>query len=378
MATAATVLIVGGGIGGLSAGVALRKIGLDVELVEMNQEYNVYGVGIIQPSNALRALDTLGLADACIAQGSPYSHFNLALADGTPIGTTGTPGIGHLPAHNGISRRVLHEVLHKGAVEQGVTFRMGQTATALHDTGDTVNVTFSNGTTGNYDFVVGSDGINSSVRKHLFGDAVKPRYTGQSVWRYAFDRPADMDNAHMLFGRQSKVGLVPMTHNRMYLFCVTSEGDDPFVAEDELVPRLKAHLQEYPAPMIAELVDQITDPRLVICRPLETILVPKPWYKGRIVLIGDAVHGTIPQLGQGASLAIEDAVVLAEVIGRETSIPAAFEQFMNRRFERCKMVVEVSAQIGEWEQLDWKGQLPEGVNIGRTMGQTLGAMMAPI
>ncbi len=254
-------------------------------------------MAIIQPSNALRALDALGLADDCIRQGSPYNHFNMGLADGTPIGTSGTPGIGRLPAHNGISRRILHEVLHKGAVDAGVNFRMGHTVTALDDTGEAVNVTFADGSTGQYDFVVGADGINSQVRKLLFGDAYKPRYTGQSVWRYAFKRHPNMDNALMLFGRNTKAGLVPMTHDTMYLFCVTSEGENPFIPEDELVPRLKAHLSEYSAPQIAELVDQITDPKLVICRPLETILVPKPWYKGRVLLMGDAVHGTIPQLG---------------------------------------------------------------------------------
>ena len=371
-------LIVGGGIGGLSAGVALRNAGLDVDLVELNQEYNVYGVGIIQPSNALRALDTLGLADECIRQGSPYNHFNMGLADGTPIGISGTPGLGHLPAHNGISRRVLHEVILEGATAAGVNLRMGLTVNALDESDTGVTATFTDGTTKQYDLVVGADGINSRVRKLLFGDAYKPRYTGQSVWRYAFDRIPELDNALMYFGRKTKVGLVPMTHDRMYMFCVTAEGDNFFIPEEQLVPRLKAHLAEYPAPVIANLIDQITDPKLVICRPLETILVPKPWYKGRVLLIGDAVHGTIPQLGQGASLAIEDAVVLGELLGNESDLTTVFEQFMARRFDRCKMVVDVSAQIGEWEQLDWQGKLPEGVNIGRTMGQTLGAMAAPI
>lgn len=371
-------LIVGGGIGGLSAGVALRKVGVEVDLAELNTAYNVYGVGIIQPSNALRALDALGLADECIRRGSPYNHFNMGLADGTPIGTSGTPGLGRLPAHNGISRRVLHEVLYEGALAAGVQFQMGQTITALDDTGEVVTVTFTNGSTGQYDLMVGADGINSKVRKLLFGDVFKPRYTGQSVWRYAFDRIPELDNALMYFGRKTKVGLVPMAPDKMYLFCVTAEGDGFFIPEDQLIPRLKAHLSEYPAPVIARLIDQITDPKGVICRPLETILVPKPWHKGRVLLIGDAVHGTIPQLGQGASLAIEDAVVLGELLGQETDLQTVFDKFMERRFDRCKMIVDVSAQIGEWEQLDWKGQLPEGANIGRAMGQALGAMAAPI
>ncbi|WP_375447607.1 FAD-dependent oxidoreductase [uncultured Fibrella sp.] len=378
MSSIKKALVVGGGIGGLSAGIALRKVGVDVDLIELHPAYNVYGVGIIQPSNALRALDSLGLADECIRRGSPYNHFNMGLADGTPIGTSGTPGLGHLPAHNGISRRVLHEVILEGTINAGVHLFMGKTVTALDDTGAFVDVTFSDGSTGTYDIVVGADGINSQIRRLLFGDAFKPHYTGQSVWRYAFDRIPELDNALMYFGRKTKVGLVPMAPDKMYMFCVTSEGDDFFIPEDELIPRLKAHLSEYPSPIVAALIDQITDPKGVICRPLETILVPKPWYKGRVVLIGDAVHGTIPQLGQGASLAIEDAVVLGELIGQESDIQTIFETFMNRRFDRCKMVVDVSAQIGEWEQLDWKGQLPEGVNIGRIMGQTLGAMAAPI
>lgn len=378
MTTIKKALVVGGGIGGLTAGIALRKEGIGVEVIEIHSAYNVYGVGIIQPSNALRALDTLGLADECIRRGSPYNHFNMGLADGTPIGTSGTPGLGHLPAHNGISRRVLHEVILEGAINANVQLSMGKTVTTLDDTGEVVNVTFSDGSMGTYDLVVGADGINSQIRTLLFGDAVKPRYTGQSVWRYAFNRIPELENALMYFGRKTKVGLVPMASDKMYLFCVTSEGDDYIIPEAELIPRLKAHLSEYPAPVIAALIDQITDPKGVICRPLETILVPKPWFKGRVVLIGDAVHGTIPQLGQGASLAIEDAVVLGELLGQGGDLQTIFETFMNRRFDRCKMVVDVSAQLGEWEQLDWKGQLPEGVNIGRTMGQTLGAMAAPI
>lgn len=362
----------------MSAGVALRKAGLEVHLAELSPAYNVYGVGIIQPSNALRALDALGLADACLERGSPYSHFNMGLADGTPIGISGTPGLGRLPAHNGISRRVLHDVLHNGAVTAGVQFHMGQSVTDLSDTGETVNVTFADGSSGAYDLVIGADGIHSHVRQLLFGDAFKPRYTGQSVWRYAFDRIPELDNALMYFGRKTKVGLVPMAQDRMYMFLVSAEGGKFFIPENELVPRLQDHMREYPTPVIARLVEQVTDPRLVICRPLETILVPDPWYKGRVLLIGDAVHGTIPQLGQGASLAIEDAVVLGELLSTQEPIETVLRTFMDRRFTRCKMIVDVSTQIGDWEQLDWKGQLPEGVNIGRTMGQTLGAMAAPI
>lgn len=378
MTASQNVLIVGGGIGGLSAGVALRKAGLAVDLVEISPEYNVYGVGIIQPSNALRALDSLGLADACLERGSPYGKVKMGTASGFIFTEVGTPPMGRLPVHNGISRRILHNVLHEGAEKQGVNFRMGLTVSTIDNTDEGVSVSFSDGSVGNYDLLVGADGVNSAVRKLVFGD-YKPRYTGQSVWRYAFERLSNLETGYMFMGKQTKVGLIPMTADTMYMFLVSAEGtDNPFIAEDELVPRFQALLAEYSAPMVTGVVDQITDPKGVIYRPLETLLLPAPWYKGRVVLIGDAVHATIPQLGQGAGLAIEDAVVLGEELAVGDAVAAALDRYMARRYERCKLVVDVSAQVGELEQLDWQGKLPEGVNIGALMGKTLAALGAPI
>jgi 2-polyprenyl-6-methoxyphenol hydroxylase-like FAD-dependent oxidoreductase len=372
------VLIVGGGIGGLSAGVALRKIGYSVDLVEIHPEFNVYGVGIIQPSNALRALDSLGLADACMERGSPYGKVKMCTATGFIFTELGTPPFGRLPVHNGISRRILHDVLYEGAQAAGVNFRMGLTIESIDNTDEGVTVTFTDGSTGHYDLLVGADGVNSNVRKLVFGD-YKPRYTGQSVWRYAFERPETLETGYMFMGKQTKAGLIPMTKNTMYMFLVSAEGEDnPFIPEEELVPRLRSLLEEYSAPMVTNVVDQITDPKGVIYRPLETLLMPAPWYKNRVAMIGDAVHATIPQLGQGAGLAIEDAVVLGEELANADDPQAAFDRYMVRRYDRCKMVVDVSAQVGEWEQLEWQGRLPEGANIGALMGKTLAALGAPI
>lgn len=370
-------LIVGGGIGGLSAGVALRQAGIETDLVELHPTFDVYGVGIIQPSNALRALDALGLADRCLERGSPYGPVNMCLSNGFQVAQVGTPPLGRLPVHNGISRRLLHAVLLDGAQANQVSIRMGITVERLDNDPDGVTVTFTDGTVGRYDLVVGSDGVYSKVRSLVLGDYT-PRYTGQSVWRYAFPRPAELDTGYIFLGRQSKVGLIPMTADTMYMFVVSAEGEDPKIPEAELVPRLKALVAEYEAPMVRTVVEQITDPKGVIYRPLETLLLPAPWYKNCVLLIGDAVHATIPQLGQGAGLAIEDAVVLGELAQAGHTVSAMLETFMNRRYDRCKMIVDASNTLGEWEQLDWQGQLPEGANMGALMGKTLGAMGAPI
>ena len=378
MSTVKNVLIVGGGIGGLSSGIALAKNGCSVEIAELQKEFNVYGVGIIQPANALRALDVLGLADEAMRRGSPYGMIKMCTLEGHVFTEVGVPPIGRLPSHNGISRRILHEILYEEALKQGVVFRMGVTVAEIENKQDEVRVQFTDGSRSTYDLLIGADGINSKVRSLVFG-SYKPRYTNESVWRYPFKRLPELETGYMFMGRHSKAGLIPMTADTMYMFLVTSEGEDnPFIPEEELVPRMKARLQEYSAPMIQKVLDEITDPKKVVYRPLEVLFVPAPWYQNRVVLIGDAVHATIPQLGQGAGLALEDSIVLAESLRKESDVETSLQTFMERRIDRCKMVVDTSVQIGALEQLDWKGQLPEGTNLGAIIGKASAAMMQPI
>src|SRR5207342_1411719 len=122
-----------GGIGGLSAGIGLRKAGVDVTIAELQAQFNVYGVGIIQQANALRALDTLGVADEAMRRGSPYAQVKMCTPDGHVIAEVGTPPIGRFPASNGISRKILHEILYEAAVTAGAVFKMGTTVDTLNN-----------------------------------------------------------------------------------------------------------------------------------------------------------------------------------------------------------------------------------------------------
>lgn len=379
MSAAKKILIVGGGIGGLSAGIALRRAGVEAEIVELQSEFNVYGVGIIQQANALRALDALGAADETMRRGAPYGKVKMCAPHGFQFGETGTPPIGRFPSHNGISRKILHDVLYEAALANGVQFRMGITVEKLDNQPQQVQATFTDGSQGVYDLVIGADGVHSKVRSLIFGQFT-PRYINSSVWRYAFPRPTEVETGYMFFGKKTKVGLIPMTADTMYMFVVSSEGEDnPHIPEEQLIPRLKAYLAEYPAPMVQAIIPQIVDPKGVIYRPLETLMTPAPWFKDRVVLIGDAAHATIPQLGSGAALAIEDAVVLAELLQHENEVNVALEKYMTRRYSRCKMVVDVSNTLSEWEQMEWKGiPLPEGANMGALMGKTLMALTEAI
>ena len=379
MSSIKKVLIVGGGLGGLSLGIALRRAGIDAEIVEIHEEFNVYGVGIIQQANALRALDAIGVADEAMRRGSPYGKVKMCAPTGHAFAEIGIPPMGNYPIHNGISRKILHDVLYEAAVANGVNIRMGLTVNEIENEGTRCDVKFSDGTEGSYQLVVAADGVNSKVRSLVFGD-YKPQYIGSSVWRYAFKRPAELETGYMFMGKKAKVGLIPMTADTMYMFVVTAEGDDnPFIPEAELVPRMKAHLAGFPAKMVADTVEQITDPKGVIYRPLETLFVAGDWYKNRVVMIGDAAHSTIPQMGSGAALAIEDAVVLVEELAKDQSVEVVLENYMKRRYDRCKTIVDVSNTLAEWERLEWSGQpLPEGANMGMLMGKTLAGLAAPI
>ena len=154
----------------------------------------------------------------------------------------------------------------------------------------------------------------------VFGN-YEPKYVGSSVWRYPFRRPAELETGYIFFGKKTKVGLIPMTADAMYMFIVAAEGDDnPHISREEFVARMKAHLAEYPVKLVAERIEEITDASKAVYSPLKTFMMPAPWYKNRVVMIGDAVHATIPQLGSGAALAIEDAVVLSEEIQKEQSV----------------------------------------------------------
>jgi 2-polyprenyl-6-methoxyphenol hydroxylase-like FAD-dependent oxidoreductase len=303
----------------------------------------------------------------------------LCAPTGFSFAQTGIPPIGRFPSHNGISRRILHDVLYEETIANNVKIRMGLSVESIENNPESAKVTFTDGSNAEYDLVIGADGIYSKVRSLIFGEFT-PKYINSSVWRYPFKRHPNLETGYMFFGKKTKLGLIPMTAETMYMFVVSSEGEDnPFIPEAELVPLLKQYVSEFPAPMVQDIVEQITDPKRIIYSPLKTLMMPTPWYKNRVVMIGDAVHATIPQLGSGAALAIEDAVVLAEEVQKGGEIEEILEKYMTRRYERCKLVVDVSNTLAEWERMEWNGiPLPEGANMGALMGKTLMALTAEI
>ena len=376
MPAVSKVLVVGGGIGGLTAATALRQQGIAVDLAEKNPDHSVYGVGIIQPNNMLRALDRIGLADECVANGAPYSRWRIFDRDGhfmmdAPNSSDASPK--HPPV-NGMTRPKLQHILLAAAREAGADLRVGVTVESMTDDGDGVGVTFTDGSQGRYDFVIGCDGLFSDIRQRLFPDASRPEFTGQAVWRYNVPRSADQKDGAVYFGRQTKVGLVPMTPTLMYIFVVTHEPGNPFRPREGLAAELRERMAEYGG-LIADLRELITDDSGVVYKPMEHLMLPAPWHKGRAIVIGDAAHGTTPHLNQGAAMAIEDAVLLAELLGRDAPLRPLLDEFMRRRFDRAKFVVDTSDQLADWELQEWAGTRAPDARPGQLLGSATMALM---
>jgi 2-polyprenyl-6-methoxyphenol hydroxylase-like FAD-dependent oxidoreductase len=342
------VLVVGGGIGGLSVTLALRRAGVAVDVAEINPAWSVYGVGIIQPGNALRALDALGLAHDAIGQGFAMEGSRFHLADGTvladlPFHRVAGPDY---PPMNGITRSRLHVLLTDAVKASGADVRLGLTVDAI----DGGHVTFSDGTEGDYDLVVGADGIHSRVRSLVFGEGIRPEWTGQVCWRINVPRPPEVEGIWMFAGRDGKAGCVPLAPDLAYLLLIEEPppGGER-VPDDRLAATMRERLAEYGG-VIGRLRDEhIVRDADVVLRSVLAVFVDRPWYRDRTVIIGDAAHATSPHVGQGAAMAIEDALVLAEEVTADGPLDTALERFMDRRYERCRAVSDISRQIGRWE-----------------------------
>jgi 2-polyprenyl-6-methoxyphenol hydroxylase-like FAD-dependent oxidoreductase len=365
------VLIVGGGIGGLSLAIGLGRIGAHVDLVEIKPAWAVYGVGIIQPGNAIRAYRALGVADRCIERGFVYKRQRYYDAAGALIEERTMPAIEGLDliGNCGIPRPILQDILVSEATAFGARIRLGVTAAGLQDHGESVAVEFTDGTSDTYDLVIGADGTFSKIRQMVFGDVYQPRFSGQGCWRFTTEKPAEMDYSANFYG-PNKAGLIPLTRSAMYMFITTREPGNPWMPEDRLHDLMRDRLHGHLG-LAAEIRERIRRPEDVVYKPLETLLLPPPWYRGRVLLIGDAAHTTTPHHAQGAAMAVEDAVVLSELIAQSEDIPAVLDAFMTRRWERCRMVVEASLQVGEWELNPTPTSVNDAIALGIHVRTTL-------
>jgi 2-polyprenyl-6-methoxyphenol hydroxylase-like FAD-dependent oxidoreductase len=366
------ILIIGGGFSGMSAAIQLRKQGKGVDLVEIDSGWRNYGAGISLGGATLRAFGQLGILDRFLAEGHAADGVRLCLPHGPQVAEIPTPRIAgaDVPGGGAILRPVLARILADATRASGADIRLGCSFTRFTQDAEGVDVDFTDGQRRRYDVVIGADGLYSKVREALMPDAPKPRYSGQAVWRAVLPRPPEIETATMWMGPRIKPGVNPVSKSEMYLFVTEPRPTNDHVDPASFVERLRGLLDGFAAPTLQAIRAQLGEHSQIIFRPLEGLLVPRPWSRGRIVLIGDTVHATTPHLASGACIGIEDALVLAEELAREgAEVPAALAAFEARRWERCRMVVENSSRLGEIE-IDG-GDKEEHGRIMRTSMMTL-------
>ena len=368
------VLVIGGGFSGTSAAIQMRKAGIDVDLIEIDPGWRSYGAGITLNGATLRALAEVGVLPQIMTQGACCDGVEIFTANGHKLSELPTPRLAgpDVPGGGGIMRPVLARILAEATRSLGTHVRLDCHATSIDQHRSLVEVTSSDGTRASYDLVVVADGARSRTRDQIFPGAPKPFYTGQGVWRAVVPRPSEVQRPCLYMGARVKAGVNPVSPTEMYLFLTEDRPTNTHVNDDELLPRLRTLLDEFTAAVPARVRSVLSPESHIVFRPLDALLMPEPWYQGRVVLIGDAAHSSTPHLAAGAGMGVEDAIVLAQELQNAASLEHALAEFQRRRWPRCRLVVENSVRLGEIEQTG--GSQDEHASIMRA---SMMAMAAP-
>lgn len=347
--TTRKVLVVGCGLGGATAAAALAQRGIAVDVVERRPEHAALGIGLTLGGNALRALDDIGALEEVVMKGVTYSHMDFCDNNGELLYTAEiTFGGGHIPASVSMARPDLHEILVDLARKAGASIQMGTTITGFDQDASQVTVRLSDGATRSYDAVVGFDGVHSQLRQMLFPEAGEASYTGYAVWRVGAARPADLERFRMLITPGGPRALmVPLTQGSMFYGLLTPEPDPARIHPEHFATTLREQVRHFEVGL-GDVVADLDDPNAsdrIAYTPVEEVRLELPWCVGRVGLGGDAVHATAPTLAQGAGMAIEDAIVLAEHLSEMASVEEALDAYATRRFPRTRFVQNVSYGI---------------------------------
>ena len=362
MPAVSNALVIGAGAAGTAAAILLAEGGVQVEVAEINPEVSALGSGITLQGNALRVLAQLGVYDECAAHGYGFSSLGLRAPD--PAGSlivemqeisSGLPG---QPATMGMFRPELARILVRRAESLGVRFRFGSTINALRQDDEGVDVHFADGEDARYDVVVGADGIRSWTRRML-GIQLETRPVGMGIWRAFAPRPYSVTWTDLYYGGPQYIaGYCPTGEDSLYAYIVEAAQDRSMLTPEDALKVMVEESQAYHWPW-DDIRPLITDPEQVNYTWFEYHVLESAWNRGRVALIGDAVHVCPPTIAQGAALALEDAVVLADVLLRHDQVSSSmWEEFNQRRIPRATFVAEASQQLAQWLLDHEQGDVP--------------------
>jgi 2-polyprenyl-6-methoxyphenol hydroxylase-like FAD-dependent oxidoreductase len=349
-----STIVVGGGIGGLSLARQLTIVGLPVVVLERASKLGTVGAGIIMNPNAMSVLEANGLAPCVRSRSAPYlmretfDHRGqlLATRDYWPLYADGRLAVGAL-----LHRAHLQECLHDGVPAK--TVRLDSRIVALDAGPEGVRVEIDSGEVFIGDVLIGADGIRSSVRARFFGPT-ESTYLGYRSHRFVVPNRDGLEHFTEFLGRGRRIGLVPIGGGQLYVWTTFNSPRESRAWALESAAALRALFADFSDSRVRHVFAALSSTDDVVCTDIEEVQ-QATWTRGRVALLGDAAHALTPNMGQGAGMAMEDVVVLADELERasrgETDIGSALTRYAERRRQRVETIVRLSRQIGEEGQL---------------------------
>ncbi|MDZ8049968.1 MAG: FAD-dependent oxidoreductase [Aulosira sp. ZfuVER01] len=365
MHTAQKIIIVGGGIGGAATAFALNRAGFDVTVYERTSQLREVGAGIALWANATHVLKSFGLLEDAIRVGNPLTNYQFNSQSGKELVNIAVNGF-DLPVL-GIHRADLHALLWSNVPRE--KFVLGQLFERFEQAGDKIQAYFASGLTVDGDALIGADGLKSRVRAVLFSDN-PPIYRNFTTWRGLTDYiPSGFNSSYIkeFFGSGKAFGFMMLGKNRMYWYAAAKA---PEAQPDSALGRkreLEQMFQDW-FPSIPELI-AATDEANILKTDLYDRIPSRPWGKQNVTLLGDAAHPMLPTLGQGACMALEDALIITKCLQAQSDPTSAFQQYESQRFSRTKSIVEQSLRSGKMGELE----NPYAVALRNTFMKLMGA-----
>lgn len=352
MAKSYRVVIIGAGIGGLATAIALRSIGCRVIVYEQATSLRLGGAGLSLWPNAMMALRRLGLERAALDQGVMAGHPRIVDAQGATLV--------QLPrelAMLGILRAELHSLLT--AQLGGVDLRCGHRCIRVEERGTEAVAFFDHGVEVVGDLVVAADGIHSQARS-IVAPHGQVQSSGYVAWRGLSDRrelTSAWAEACEVWGGKYRFGYIPVSERQLYWFVTSRSGPPVPMSKDEHVGWLQQQLVGLPS--VVRSVIEAAEPASLYFDKLKELIALRRWSRGPVVLLGDAAHAATPNLGQGAGMALEDAVALGDCLEEEDSIASALAAYVRRRRSRTRQIAVASRWLGRVSQPDslWQASI---------------------
>lgn len=326
------ILIVGAGIAGLATHRALSQRGFQARIVDRNNFAGVGGAALFLPGNGVRALGELGLRDALMDASHPIAYQRFFDETGRLLNEIDANAFWrHVAPCRTMKRSALWDLLKESLGNDIIQHRR---IAGISSSNYCSRVLFQDGEVEEFDLVIGADGVNSTVRASVFPEAAAPSYVGNVCWRFIVPNTCNVEQWTVMLGTRNSILAKPISPTDVYVYADISADEADRATYSSSTP-LKPLFQDIAGPLY-QLLELSAQARVHYSELVSLQL--NRWCRNRVVLVGDAAHASPPSMAQGASMAVEDALVLADELAEALCVDTALIRYEARRKPRVEWV----------------------------------------